>query len=46
MEKPRMLKRPETRLVGLENEIMDITTPSAGATKDMHSTKIIHVQVI
>ena len=37
-----MLKRPETRLVGLENEIMDITTPSAGATKDMPSTKTMN----
>ena len=42
MEKPRMLKRPETRLVGLENEIMDITTPSAGTTKDMPSTKTMN----
>ena len=39
MEKPRMLKRPETKLVGLENEMMDVFEPSKGVTKEMPSTK-------
>ena len=39
MEKPRLLKRPETKLVGLENEMMDVFEPSKGVTKEMPSTK-------
>ena len=39
MDKPRMLKRPETKLVGLENEMMDVFEPSKGVTKEMPSTK-------
>ncbi len=39
MEKPRMLKRPETKLVGLENEMMDVLEPSKGISKEMPSTK-------
>ncbi len=39
MEKPRMLKRPETKLVGLENEMMDVLEPSKGVSKEMPSIK-------
>jgi ferritin len=39
MEKNRMLKRPETKVVGLENKMMDVLKPSQGATKDIPSTK-------
>ena len=39
MEKPRMLKRIEPKVIGLENEIMDILKPSEGATNDIPSTK-------
>ena len=42
MEKPRMLKRPETKVMGLENEIMDIIAPSAGSTKDIPSVKTMN----
>ena len=42
MEKPRMLKRPETKVMGLENEIMDIVTPSAGSTTDIPSVKTMN----
>ena len=42
MEKARMLKRPESKLVGLENEMMDILQPSEGASKEMPSTKTIN----
>jgi ferritin len=40
--KPRMLKRPEAKLVSLENEMMDILQPSEGASKEMPSTKTIN----
>jgi ferritin len=39
MEKPRMLKRPESQIVGTENQMMDILKPSDGTTKDIPSTK-------
>ena len=42
MEKPRMLKRPETKVMGLENEIMDIVTPSTGSTTDIPSVKTMN----
>ena len=42
MEKPRMLKRPETKVIGLENEIIDIIAPSAGSTKDIPSVKTMN----
>jgi ferritin len=34
-----MLKRPETKLVGLENEMMDVLEPSKGVSKEMPSIK-------
>ena len=40
--KPRMLKRPEAKLVSLENEMMDVLKPSEGASKEMPSTKTIN----
>ena len=40
--KPRMLKRPEAKLVSLENEMMDVLQPSEGASKEMPSTKTIN----
>jgi ferritin len=39
MEKPRMLKRPENKVTGLKNEMMDIFEPSKGVTKEIPSTK-------
>ena len=39
MEKPRLLKRTEPKLVGLENEMMDVFEPSKGVTKEMPSSK-------
>ena len=42
MDKPRMLKRPEAKLVSLENEMMDVLQPSEGASKEMPSTKTIN----
>jgi ferritin len=42
MEKPRMLKRPETKVVGLENEIMNVIAPSAGSTTEIPSTKTMN----
>jgi|TARA_R110002126_G_scaffold15306_12_gene63033 ferritin len=40
--KPRMLKRPDAKLVSLENEMMDVLKPSEGASKEMPSTKTIN----
>lgn len=40
--KPRMLKRSDTKLVSLENEMMDVLKPSEGASKEMPSTKTIN----
>jgi ferritin len=40
--KPRMLKRPDAKLVSLENEMMDLLKPSEGASKEMPSTKTIN----
>ena len=37
--KPRILKRPESKVVGLENQHMDISKPSEGATNEVPSTK-------
>ena len=34
-----MLKRPETKLVGLENQMMYVLEPSKGASKEIPSTK-------
>jgi ferritin len=42
MDKPRMLRRPDAKLVSLENEMMDVLKPSEGASKEMPSTKTIN----
>lgn len=38
----RILKRPETKVVGLENKMMDIFQPSEGTTKEIPSKKGIN----
>jgi ferritin len=40
--KPRMLKKPEGQVAGLENKKMDISKPSEGTTNDIPSKKGIN----